>query len=152
MKFALVGMFALMAVTLCGISSCEEKAAEQYGMKIQEDPKNPGKYIVTEDPARGNVGKVLTTAKEATDGIPIAGQIVGGLSLVGNVLYAFLRRRMQAKVEAMNNATNAGLQSFVDAHPPAIGQALLAELDHAHDAAGVHAEHQDAIQPLTKAA
>jgi hypothetical protein len=148
---------AVLMLPVMGATSCDQKLEEAQGIHTIKDPVNPGHYVVIEDSGGGKVGKVLTTASGATSGIPIAGQIIGLITLLATASHSVLVARAKARVDAQNaeydrthDASNAGLQSFVDSQPPAVGVALIAELDHAHDAANVPAEHQDAIQPLPR--
>lgn len=159
MKYLTLACFGLFCFSLCGATGCEEKLAEKYGIKIQEDPPGSGKYKVIEDPAHGQIGQTVEIAQNATSGIPIAGQVVGGLSLLSTLAYSILKARAYAKVEELNsqhddthNATALALQNFVNSQPHDIGKALVAHLDAVHDHMDVPADHQDLIQPALKAA
>jgi hypothetical protein len=157
MKTVRLLLLALLIIPATGATSCDQKLEEAQGIHTIKDPVNPGHYVVIEDPDGGKVGKVLTTASGATSGIPIIGQAIGLLTLLGTLTHSVLVSRAKARVDAQNAeydrthvASKAGLQSFVDSQPHAVGAALIDELDHAHDAANVPAEHQDAIQPLPR--
>lgn len=152
-------LFIGLALAMMGVSSCEQKLAEQSGIKTIPDPNNPGHVIVVEVDGGGNIGKVLSTAQGTAGGIPIVGQVLMGVSMLAQLMHQVLLKRAKTAAQDLNEeydrshaATNAGLQSFVDSQPAVVGHALVAEIDHAHDAADVLAEHQDAIQPVTKVA
>lgn len=158
MKALTMACFGLLCFSLCGASSCEEKAMAEYGLKIAKDPVT-GLYKVVEDPAHGQVGQIVQVAQDATSGIPVAGQIVGGVSLLSSLLYGFLKRRAQAQADALNaqhedthTATALALQNFVNTQPVEVGKALIAHLDSVHDHMDVPADHQETIQPVLKAA
>lgn len=154
---SIVGM-CILALLVGGASSCEQKFEEANGVRVFKDPEHPGHYIVQEDAGGGKVGQVLSTAQGATSGIPLLGQGIAVLTLLGTAAKALALSRAKARVQAKNDeydrthtATNAGLQSFIDAQPKSVGDSLVAEIDHAHDAAQVPADHQDAIQPIARA-
>jgi hypothetical protein len=143
---------------MMGASSCEESVAEKYGIKIKENPPGSGKYVVVEDPAHGQIGATVEIAQNATSGIPIAGQVVGGLSLLSSLLYNFLLGRAKARAQEMtdqhettHDATSLALQNFVNTQPAEVGKALIAHLDSVHDHMEIPADHQDWIQPIQKA-
>jgi hypothetical protein len=153
-KWAALLPLVVLCGFLVGASSCEEA----QGIKTIPDPEHPGHYKVIEV-QDGKVSQILSTAQGVTSGIPIAGQVVMGLGIVAQLLHQYSLAKAKARVQAENDeydrthaASNAGLQSFVDSQPPAVGAALISELDHAHDAANVPAAHQDAIQPIPKIA
>lgn len=155
---SMVGL-CVLALLVGGASSCEQKFEEAQGVHVVKDPANPGHYIVVEDADGGKVGRTLSTAQGAGSGIPLVGQALTVVGLVAAASKAIALSRAKSRVEADNAeydrthvATNNGLQSFVDSQPKSIGDALLAELDHAHDTAQVPATHQDALQPVPKAA
>jgi len=148
----------LLCLPLMGASSCEEKVAAEYGITVVENPPGSGKYTVVQDPNKGNIGKALTIAQDATSGTPL-GPIVGGVSLVGSLLYNILLARAKSRAAALNeqheathDATSLALQNFVNTQPADVGKALIAHLDSVHDHMEVPAEHQDWIQPMQKAA
>lgn len=175
MRSMLIVLGACLALVAGG---CDDediiKAAAAKGILLQkkqvEDPPGSGKYtekfVVVQDAAKDKVDEYLKIAQGAVGGVPIVGQVLLGLlglsSLAGNVLL----KRMQAiadkknvlltaeneQHEATHDATSLALQSFVNAQPAPIGAALKQHLDDVHDHMEVSPEHQDWIQPVTKAA
>lgn len=167
--FCLLSVF-LVCFALTGISSCEEKVDGEYGIHVITNPDGTKKVVV--EPKGGAIGSGIEVASGAASSVPGPGTLIGyGLSVLfgaGGLVQTVLKRRRESEVEEYNakwlaeqkahaetkdaletshSATNAGLQSFVDSQPAVIGHALLAELDHAHDAADVDPAHQDSIQP-----
>lgn len=138
-KLALLafGVFALPF--LMGVSSCEQKLDDSFGIHATKNAD--GSYTVTADPAGGPVGSGIKLAQDATGGTPW-GWIVGlAGSLVLGAAQTILKNRLQNSL----NATVAGVSSFTVANPTQ-APALLAHVDAAHDAAQVPGHVQDAIQ------
>lgn len=147
----------ILAIPLIGASSCDQRFEEAQGIHTVKDPANPGHYLVAEDADGGKVGRVLSTAQGAGSGIPIVGQIIGGLGLLASLAHSIALARAKSRVQAENDeydrthtATSQGLQNFVNASPAEVGKALIEHLDAAHDAHSVDAAHQDDLQPTLK--
>lgn len=156
MKMMTVFLLGVLTFVCLGASSCEEKMEEANGVRVVKGPD--GKYYAEVQPGGGPVQQGVKVAQDATSGSPLAPITALG-SVAANLLQAWLLARAKARAAQMNDelakahdATNAGLQSFVDSQPQAVGHALIAELDHAHDAAAVSATMQDAIQPVVRTA
>lgn len=156
MKILSFAVLCCFAVALCGASGCEEKLAEKYGIKVKEDPPGSGHFIVIEDPAHGQIGQTVEVIKDGTSGSPLA-PVGAALAIGSSLLYNFLLKRARDRAQAMNAehdntqaATAIGLQTAVNAMAPDQAKILIAHLDAAHDALDVHAEHQDALQPVLK--
>lgn len=157
MKYLTLACFGLFCFSLCGATGCEEKLAEKYGIKIQEDPPGSGKYKVIEDPAHGQIGTAVEIVKDGTSGTPLA-PVGAGIVLASSLLYNFLLARAKARTAELNaqhdcthTATALALQNFVNSQPEEIGKALIAHIDSVHDHMDIPAEHQDLIQPASKA-
>lgn len=164
MRVMVMLLACVFAVTLCGASGCEEKLAEKYGIKIKEDPPGSGHFVVIEDPAHGQIGQAVEVVKDGTSGSPLA-PVGAAIGIASGWLYGILKARAQARADALNAqqattidehentqaATAVGLQTAVNAMLPDQAKILIQHLDLAHDALDVHAEHQDALQPVLKA-
>lgn len=170
-------LFGVMMVLALGVGGCDDedviKAAAAKGIFLQkkqvEDPPGSGKliekYVVVQDPAQDKINNALRTAQDYAGGVPIAGQIIGGLfllsSLGGNLLMKKLKEiadKKNAELAAENeqhekthDATSLALQNFVNASPPEVGKALVEHIDSVHDHMEIPAEHQDWLQPSLKA-
>ena len=161
-----------------GMGGCDDEdviaAAAKKGIFLQkktvEEPLGSGKmiekFVVVNDPTKSPVDNALSTARDVAGGVPIAAQVIGGLTILSSLVGNLLQKRLQAiadrrnaelqtandQHEATHDATSLGLQAFVNSQPAAVGVALKQHLDDVHDHMEVPPEHQDWIQPTTKAA
>ncbi len=173
MMLAMLWAFALPMLVGCDDEDII-KAAAAKGIFLQkkqvEEPAGSGKmvekFVVVTDAGKDKIGQITDTAQGLFGGVPIVGQIIGVVALLGSLGKNYLQKRMQdiadkknaelaaqnAQHEATHDATSLALQNFVNASPADIGKSLVAHLDSVHDHMDVPAEHQDWIQPVTKAA